>query len=198
VLTGVGDAGNLTYKRSRRGDSAIDRAVERALGESGVPARVRDYVPLGYDERQYNSLGVGIDIGCVMRTPHGEYAEYHTSADDLAFVRPASLQGTFERLRSVMDILESNRVYLNLRPKCEPQLGRRGLFRQLGGTSVAAREAALLWVLSLSDGRRDLLAIAEESGLPFESIRGAAESLAETDLLETQPDSVRRERALGD
>jgi aminopeptidase-like protein len=41
----------------------------------------------------------------------------------------------------------------------------------------------MLWLLSYADGRHSLLDIAERSGLPFQSIRAAAEALAAHDLL---------------
>ena len=83
VVTGVGDPGPFTYKRSRRGDAEIDRAAAHVLRHAGGPYSIRDFSPYGYDERQFCSPGFNLPVGCLMRTPHGEYPEYHTSADDL-------------------------------------------------------------------------------------------------------------------
>ncbi len=69
----IGDAGGLTYKRSRRGDSEIDRAVELVLRDSGAPHRVVDWEPWGGDERQFCSPGFDLPVGCLMRTPHGGF-----------------------------------------------------------------------------------------------------------------------------
>src|SRR5262249_7687621 len=81
VLTCLGDAGAPTYKRSRHGDAEIDRAVCEVLRHHTATHAVRDFVPWGYDERQYNSPGFDLPVGCLMRTPHGEFPQYHTSAD---------------------------------------------------------------------------------------------------------------------
>jgi aminopeptidase-like protein len=144
-----------------------------------------DFTPYGYDERQYCSPGIDLPVGCFMRTPNGCYPQYHTSADDLSFVSPSSLGESFLQLLRVIQVLEGNDRYLNLNPKCEPQLGRRGLYRQLGGTKdAAASEMALLWVLNLSDGHHDLLDIAVRSDSPFERICNAADSLVNAGLLE--------------
>ncbi len=84
-----------------------------------------------------------------------------------------------------MDPLETNRAYQNPRPHGEPQLGRRGLYSSIGGGSEGReRQLALLWVLNLSDGGHDLLAVAERSGLPFPRVREAAAALLEAELLE--------------
>lgn len=184
VLTGVGDAGQVTYKKSRRGNADVDRAMLHVLKQSGKPHEVIEFFPYGYDERQYCSPGFNLPVGCFMRTPHGQYAEYHTSADNLEFVRPAALEESFSHCLSTLCVLESNDSYTSQNPFCEPQLGKRGLYKAVGGQREGAlNEMALLWTLNLSDGRHSLLDIAERSSMPFESIHSAAEALAHHGLL---------------
>src|SRR6185369_325822 len=165
VLTCIGDRGNFTYKKSRRGNAEIDNAVEHILKHSGRDFRTVEFSPYGYDERQYCSPGFNLPVGCLMRSHHGEFPEYHTSADNLDFVDPLSLAESFTKLLSVFDVLEHNRSYMNQNPKCEPQLGKRGLYGVMGGTNIKQLELAMLWVLNLSDGNATLLDIAERSGL---------------------------------
>jgi aminopeptidase-like protein len=185
VLTCLGDSGGVTYKRSRRGDAEIDRAVEAVIPAQPGSA-IRSFSPDGYDERQYCSPGFDLPVGCLMRTPHGEYPEYHTSADDLELVRPEALADSLCTLLRIVGILEANDVLANQQPFGEPQLGRRGLYRTVGGrTDSSVDEKALLWVLNLADGEHDLLAIAERSGMSFDAIRAAATQLAEHDLVES-------------
>lgn len=184
VLTGVGDAGNVTYKKSRRGNAVIDRAMAHVLKHSGSPHAIINFFPYGYDERQYCSPAFDLPVGCFMRTPHGEYPEYHSSADNLDFVKTESLVDSYDRCLEVLELLEGNRIYLNQNPKCEPQLGRRGLYRSVAGQQEKhSMELALLWVLNGSDGCHTLLDIAERADLPFGIIRSAAESLVEVGLL---------------
>jgi aminopeptidase-like protein len=184
VAACVGDPGKSTYKKSRQGDAEIDKAVAHVLRHSGQDYEIIDFSPYGYDERQYGSPGFNLPVGCLMRTPHGRYPEYHTSADDLLFVRPASLADSFMKYLAVFQVLESNRTYLNLNPKCEPQLGKRGLYRLMGGDRKAAfDQMSLLWVLNLSDGRNTLLDIAERSGYTFTIIQNAAVALLQKDLV---------------
>lgn len=185
VLTGVGDVGSPTYKRSRRGNADIDRAVEHVLRHSGSDYQVLDFSPYGYDERQYCSPGFDLPVGCFMRTPWGRYPEYHTSADDLDFVRAESLAESLEQVLAALSIVENDETYVNLNPYCEPQLGRRGLYGAVGGRKdESVRELALLWVLNLSDSRHSLLDIAERSGLEFAAVRAAADALHDGGLLE--------------
>jgi len=189
VAANLGDPGAFHYKRSRRGDTEIDRAVEIALRDLGVPHALEEFVPFGYDERQYCSPGFDLPVGLLSRTSWGRFPEYHTSADDLDFIRPEALAGSLAVYRAVAGVLEGNRRFRNLSPKGEPQLGRRGLYRALGGDDRGReRELALLWVLNQSDGGPDLLAIARRSGLPFERLREAAAALAAAGLIAPDPD----------
>jgi aminopeptidase-like protein len=120
-----------------------------------------------------------------MRTPNGRYPEYHTSADDLSLVKPSALGESLKQLLRVVQVLEENKRFVNLNPKCEPQLGRRGLYRQLGGAKdTETADLARLWVLNLSDGRHDLLDVAVRSGISFDCVAEAAETLREAKLLD--------------
>lgn len=188
VLTGVGDRGRPTYKRSRRGNADIDRAVEHVLRHSGDDHEIVDFSPYGYDERQYCSPGFDLPVGCFMRTPWGRYPEYHTSADDLDFVSPESLGDSFAKVLAALSVVDSNAAYVNLSPHGEPQLGRRGLYRNVGGRKdQSVWELALLWVLNLSDSRHTLLDVAERSELEFDTVRAAADALVAAGLLEAVP-----------
>jgi len=189
VLAGLGAGEAFTYKKSRRGDAEIDRVVSHTLSHASRPFSVADFSPYGYDERQFCSPGFNLPVGCLMRTPNGQYREYHTSADDLQFVAPALLAESLETCVRIVDVLERNGRYVNTSPKCEPQLGRRGLYRSLGGEmDAASRELAMLWVLNLSDGGPALLDIAERSGLPFSAIAAAADDLTSHGLLKPVTD----------
>ena len=184
TLSCIGDGGGLTYKRSRQGDAEVDRAMETVLRDSGIRHRVLPWEPWGGDERQFCSPGFDLPVGSLMRTPHGEFAGYHTSADGLERIRRESLAEAVDRCLGLVDVLESNRRYANLSPYGEPQLGRRGLYRAAGGAvDTPADERALLWVLNQSDGRCDLLDIARGSRLTYPVIRRAAERLEDAGLL---------------
>lgn len=187
VLTGVGDAGPITYKKSRRGDADIDRVMAHLLKHRESPYSISDFIPYGYDERQYCSPGFNLAVGCFSRTPHSQYPEYHTSADNLDFIKPMALAESLRCCQGALDMLESNTTYLNQNPHCEPQLGKRGLYRAVGGQAgEKSMEMALLWVLNLSDGRHTLLDIAERAGLVFEAVATAADALSEHGLVKAQ------------
>jgi aminopeptidase-like protein len=186
VASCAGDPGPFTYKRSRRGNSTVDKAVVCALRDSGEQYSVRDWIPWGGDERQFCSPGFNLPVGALSRSPADHFAEYHSSADNPDFVTAEALAGSFLLYLSVLDIIERDDVWVNQNPKGEPQLGRRGLYRSVGGGS--SREEALLWVLSLSDGDHSLLDIAHQSALPFSAVAAAADALAECDLLRVATD----------
>ena len=185
VIACAGDAAPLTYKRSRRGDAPIDRAGAHVVGRGG--GRILDFVPWGWDERQFNSPGFDIPIGCLTRSLEGEFPEYHSSADDLDLISADQLETALQAILEILDVLEHDRMYRNLSPKGEPQLGKRGLYRGLGGPDPGTEQLAILWVLNQSDGSHTMLDIAERSGLAFSDIRRAADALLEAGLLAEAP-----------
>ena len=185
VLSCLGDPGTPTYKQSRRGDAVIARAAAHILRRSGRPHAVLPFSPYGYDERQYGSPGFNLPVGLFMRSPHGTFPEYHTSADNLDFIRPESLADSLRRLLDTVAVVEGNATFRNQCPYGEPQLGRRGLYDLLGGANERhEQQMAMLWVLNQSDGGPSLLEIADRADLPFSRIREAADRLAAAGLLE--------------
>jgi aminopeptidase-like protein len=184
IVSMVGDSGGPTYKRSRRGNATIDRAVIHNLFHTAPSATVLDFSPYGYDERQYCSPGFDLPVGLLQRSQFDKVPQYHTSADDLSFIAPEHLASSYRVVVDTLGIVEDNLIYRNTMPKCEPQLGRRGLYATVGGDSKAAKaNLALLWVLNLSDGEHSLLDIAERAGLPFDILRKAAVRLKQHGLL---------------
>jgi aminopeptidase-like protein len=190
VLACLGDSAPLTYKRSRRGDAQVDRAAVHALRHVDRAARIVDFIPWGWDERQFNSPGFDLPVGCLSRSREGEYEEYHSSADSIDVVRAEALNEALVAVVELVNALESDRRYLNLAPEGEPQLGRRGLYPTVGGPAAEQEHLAMLWVLNQSDGRQSLLDIAERSNLPLAAIREAALRLVDADLLAQHDESV--------
>ena len=106
IAANLGDAGSFHYKKSRRGDAEIDRAVVAGLAELGEELVTEDFFPFGYDERQYCSPGFDLPVGVLTRTPWGQYPEYHTSGDDLSFVRADALAGSLGAYLATATVLE--------------------------------------------------------------------------------------------
>ena len=184
VLALLGDPGHFTYKRSRSGEAFIDRYVEHVLQHADAKAVIRDFVPFGYDERQFASPGINLPMGCLMRTPNGEYPEYHTSADNLDFIRAENLADSLERCLQVVTIIEKDETFINVRPFGEPRLGQHGLYESLpDDEDRLLLQQAIQWVLNLSDARHSLFDIAIRSGLEFSIVQHASELLVNCDLL---------------
>ena len=185
VVSCVGDGAGPVYKRSRQGGAPIDRAMAHVLRGAVPGAQVVEFQPYGYDERQYCSPGFDLPVGLFQRSQFGNFPEYHTSADNLDFIAPGHLQSSFETIVSALQVLEDDRRLLNTLPKCEPQLGRRGLYRGIGGEPGGpSTSMAYLWLLNLSDGHHSLLDIAERAKMPFAVVANAARRLEEHGLLQ--------------
>ena len=184
TLVCLGDERPLQYKQTFAGDAPIDRAMALVLAQDPGAKAQLPFHPYGYDERQYNSPGYRLAVGSFMRGQHGEFPQYHSSADDLDFIHAEKLEQAVLRLREVCDLLERNDKFTSLAPYGEPQLGRRGLYQAIGGKSEPqSLSRALLWVLQFSDGQHDLIDVATRSGIPWKVLAEAATLLEAKGLI---------------
>jgi aminopeptidase-like protein len=188
VLTGLGDPSPLTYKSSRKASSRMDRLARRVLGSLDSAARFMPWDPYGYDERQFCSPGFDLPVGRLTRGVHGQYPQYHTSGDGPEFVSAQQIDRAVEAVLEIVRRFDAEPVLINLQPLGEPQLGRRGLYRSVGG-AVDSRsiELSYLWVLSLADGNHGLDDVAEQSGLPLDVVKAAIDRLEAAGLVATSP-----------
>ena len=186
VATCLGDSGSITYKKTREGDNEIDKIAKYVLENSKQDYSIIDFFPNGSDERQFCSPGFNLPCGSLVRSipGSGKFPEYHTSEDNLDFVKAENLADTFSKYYEIIYISENNVKYFNLNPKCEPQLGKRGLYRNLGSQKHSEeKDLAIFWILNQSDGKNSLLDIAIKSKLDFHLIKEVADNLIKHNLL---------------
>jgi aminopeptidase-like protein len=182
ICTLVGDTNDFTYKRSRRHDAEIDQVAEYVLRNK--KHKIIDFFPFGYDERQFCSPGFNLPVGCLTRATYGRYPEYHTSADNLEFVKASSLAESLNVFQEIIHVLEVNKKFINQSPKGEAQLGKRGLYHMIGANNQNMDfQIALLWILNASDGSQSLLDIARKANMKFDDIKNAADRLIDCGLL---------------
>lgn len=183
VLTLLGDSTSFHYKKSRREDAEIDQIMEYVLNKR-TGTKILNFSPYGYDERQFCSPGFNLPVGRISRTPFNEFPEYHTSADNLEFIGPANLNESLNLFLEIISVIECNMKYINILPKGEPQLGKRGLYKAIGGMQQQKDfHMALLWLLNFSDGNHSLLDITLKSGIDFNIITEATQKLISVGLL---------------
>jgi len=169
VITCVGLQSAFTLKKSRRGDTDADRAalhvLKRWTGRTTDPVRVLEFWPSGSDERQYCSPGFDLPVASIMRTMYGAYPEYHTSLDNKQLVSMEAMAETTILYFAVCRTLDFNRTYVSLAMSGEPQLGKRGLYNNLGGFKLNfdQRTHAIKWLLNYCDGKHTLLDISINS-----------------------------------
>lgn len=187
VVTCVGDDGNFTYKKSRMGNSLADRAVELILKQTENEYNIVDFFPSGSDERQYCSPGFNLPVGSLMRTMYGRYPEYHTSKDNKDFISFEAMEKSVLKYLEVIELIERNEKYINKMPYCEPQLGKRGLYPTLGSQKGTEEfVSTMMWILNLSDGTNDLIAISERSKIPIKNLIPVLDKLIENGILENE------------
>jgi aminopeptidase-like protein len=185
VVSCVGDSGPYTYVRSKRGNTLADRSAEHVMRNLSGEGRVsiRDFNPVGGDERQYGSPGLNFPVGSILRSRHGEFKEYHTSKDDLSFVTEKDMGRSLDLYLRVIYTLEINCKPIRVDPYCEPQLGRRGLYSPLVTSTIPDYQVKLLNILSFADGDHDLIDIANRMDCPIWELCEPLKKLTEANLI---------------
>jgi aminopeptidase-like protein len=182
-LTCIGDDRVYSYLESRGENTLADRAAQHVLGHMHPDYIHYSYLERGSDERQYCSPGVDLPVASVMRSKYGEYPEYHTSLDNLDLISPQGLAGGYEVMRTILECLEANRL-LRVTVSCEPQLGKRGLYPTVSTKQSGAMVRDMMNLIAYSDGKRDLLEVAEKIKVPMWELIPIAERLEAEGLLE--------------
>ena len=186
ILSFLGDSGTFRYKKSRRGETEIDRVSEHIMNYRLKGSRVVNFYPhLGSDERQYCSPGFNLPMGLLTRTPYLEYPEYHTSKDDLSFVSEKYLAQSFNVIWDIFRAIELNRAYKNRVQYGEPFLSKHNLVSTLGSQKfIEEGKKELMWVLNYCDGEHDLLDIARQLFLCILDLERIVRALLDANLIE--------------
>ena len=182
VLSCVGDDNDYSMIHSRYADTYADRVLLNVLSYKEKHT-IYGFEKRGSDERQYNAPGVDLPVVCFCRSKFGEFAEYHTSADNMDFVSPQGFQGAYDAMIEVVNILEKN-AYYRMKVLCEPQLGKRGLYSDISRKGIYDTILVQRDVISYCDGKNDLLDLSERIGVPVSDIIEIIDRLKENDLLE--------------
>ena len=195
VLTCIGDKGNFHYKKSRRGNAEIDRAVAHVLSHDPGTPEILDFSPYGYDERQYCSPGFNLPVGCLMRSVWGTFPEYHTSADNLDFIEPLQLAGSWAYAPPFLTCSKTITRIATFSLSASRNWVAVACIARRASTRCRMRLTPDFGFLTKVDGQHTLLDIAERAGLPFATIREAADLLAANELLEVVSENPARDVA---
>ena len=182
-LSCVGDNRDYSIVESRYGDTLADRVLKNILKYQTDKFSTYSFLQRGSDERQYNAPGVELPVVCFCRSKFGEYAEYHTSADDMQLITPEGFQGSYEVMTQVMTALEYNACY-RMKVLCEPQLGKRGLYPTISQKGSYDDIKAMTNFIAYADGRNDLIEISDRIGVPVKKLIDIADQLEKAYLLE--------------
>ncbi len=186
-LTCLGDDRTFSYVPSRAGDTLADRAALCVLKNHYPEFKNYSFLDRGSDERQYCAPGVDLPIASVMRSKYREYPEYHTSLDNLELVTPTGLAGGFEVLKQCIELIEANRSF---RTTClgEPQLGKYGLYPDVGTRDSHKRVIDMLNLLAYADGAKDSIALSTLLDIPPARLLPMLGQLFEAGLIEAVPE----------
>lgn len=181
-VTCIGDDRAYSYLASRYGNTLADQVAQHVLKHTHPNYDRYSYLDRQSDLRQYCSPGVDLPMVTLMRSKYGEYPEYHTSLDNLDLISTDGLFGGFTVLKRCIECLEHNET-LKVTVRCEPQLGKRGLYPNLSTKENKLIVQNMMNLIAYCDGSNDLLSVAEIIGVPMWELYEIVFNLKENGLL---------------
>ena len=106
VITCTAGPGFISVKKSFIGDHFIDKLAKIAISKVDKNFIEYPFTPDGSDERQYSSPGFRIPTISICKSKYYEYQEYHTSADNLEFIKAEYLLLTLECYIKWFELIE--------------------------------------------------------------------------------------------
>ncbi len=180
----VGDDRAYSFLPSRDGNTISDLIAKHVLKWTDANFIKYSWLDRGSDERQYCAPGIDLPIASILRTKYGQYPEYHTSLDNLEnVVTPQGLSGGYWVIRKAIEAIENNKKYRTT-ILCEPQLDKRGLYPTLSQRERDKEVNLLLNFISLCDGKKSLLEIAEYLNVPIWELYDVVEKLKSHNLID--------------
>ena len=183
----VGDNRTFSYVASRYGNTLADKLAKNVLRFYYPEYKEYSFLKRGSDERQYNAPGVDLPVCAICRSKYGEYPEYHTSKDNLDFISPEGLAGSFDVYKQCIIALENNYKY-KVKVLCEPQLGKRGLYPTISQKGSSKVVKTMTDFIAYADGNNDLIDIGNIIGVPVEELVPIIKNLIDNDLIEVKND----------
>ena len=159
-LTCLGDNKAYSYISSRYGNTLADKVVKYNLSNIDKKYIQYSYLERGSDERQYCSPGVDLPLCTIMRSKFDTFKEYHTSLDNLQFIKPKNLMDSLILLKKIVETLEINFTY-KANILCEPQLSKYGLYPSISTKLEGMAMPSILNFFSYCDGKNDLIEISK-------------------------------------
>ena len=191
VMTTCGGPGKFGYKQSWEKSHYINELVEQVFNSHETEYIKYPFDIHGSDERQYASQAFRINTITITKDKYYEYPYYHTSLDDLNFVKAEYIAKTVELYKELLSNLDKNIIYKNTMTHCEVMLSKHDLYPKTGGTinqlSTGMDKSELDIILELlfyADGSLSLFELSKKIQVGIDVLYRIATILKEKYILE--------------
>ena len=171
VLNCIGDERAYSFLPSKFNNTLSDNVARNVLKKRVKSFKEYSWLDSRSDEIQFCSPGIGLPIASLMRSKYGSYPEYHSSLDTFGkVVTEKGLNQSLNLLKNIVRSIEESSFPI-AKFKCEPQLGKRGLYPNLSKKNSINHDTRLIqYFLSYSDGTNSVSDIAKKCKSPLKKI----------------------------
>ena len=161
VVTTVAGRGKYSLKESWNNKHYINQIAKKVLSSESKNYLTYPFDIHGSDERQYSSQGFRINTISISKSKYYDYKEYHTSLDNLNFIKTDYIFKSLKIYKKIIDNLERLEIYSLNNKYCEPMLSKHDLYPKVGGKikPTIGKHSSLdiiLWLIFLCDGKTSI------------------------------------------
>ena len=192
VLTTCGGPGKFGYKQSWQFGNSINTLTEEVFKENRTDFTTYPFEVRGSDERQYSTQGFRINTVTITKDKYYEYDYYHTSLDNLDFVKATYIEETLALYIQLIKKMDQRVKYKSRVPHGEVMLSKHDLYPKMGGAfnqliekkSGKSELDIILEFLFYADGTQDLLALSKIISVEIDVIEAVVQKLLDKNILE--------------
>lgn len=182
VVTTVGGPGGFSYKKSFDETHYMNRLADKVLSRETSSFKAYSFDCHGSDERQYSAPGFRLNMVGMMKDKYYEYSQYHTSLDNLDFIKAENVAQSLGLFLDLVSLIEARVVYQRIENNGELMLSKHDLYPSDGGGQIPGQDSeaklnGIVSVLFWCDGINSVEDIAMKTGLDVEFIKSIFEIL---------------------
>ena len=184
----VGGKGGISFKESWNPNHFLNQLVKKISIKSKIKFKKFKYDIHGSDERQYSYCGSSINILSIHKDKFYDYKEYHTSLDNLEFVKDNQIFDTFLIYKELIQEIEKQEIYKLKNEYCEPKLSKYNLYPDTGGSMLPSLKIKnqtdqILWILFKTNGKNTISEISEKLSINKNQIKNIIRILKKKNII---------------
>ena len=179
-LTCCGDKGNFSIIRSKEENTYSDKIVKRLFPNF----KHYSFLSRGSNERQFGCQNLNLPFVTLCRTKFGMYRQYHTSEDNLNFIKEKYLRDTLKKTLKIIKEIQESKIFIK-KKFCEPFLTKYNLINSPSQKNLKIKSSKNLSnLIAYSDKNSDEKELSTKLKIKISEVREINKLLVNKKIIE--------------